>query len=406
MDRRASRLAIGFSCLGHAYMHVLTGLYLTVVLGLERDWGLSYDELIRLWTAGSLLIGVGAPLAGWLGDRWSETRMMVVFFLVTGGGSIAAGLAGGPAALLLGLAVLGLGASIYHPVGMSWLVRNAVNRGRAMGVVGIFGSLGVAVAAVIAASLTEWIGWRAAFIVPGAVCLVTGLALCLCLGLGWVADRSSDLHPEKPPARGEVIRAFLVLTVTMASGGLVFSALQVAMPKWFEQSMTGLAGGGVLGIGGLVTLVYLLAAGSQLAGGHLADRLPLKLVYAGGLLLQAPLLLLASTLSNGPLVPVVALVAFIGGFLLPAENLLLARYTPGRYRGFAFGVKFVLAFGVGPLAVQLVAFAYARTGGFALLLWVLAASGALAWVAALLLPGEGRPSAAVVPGRAEAPAAE
>ena len=58
---------------------------------------------------------------------------MVVFFVGTGGAAIATGSAGSPAALAFGLAAIGLFGSIYHPVGTAWLVRNAANRGRALG---------------------------------------------------------------------------------------------------------------------------------------------------------------------------------------------------------------------------------------------------------------------------------
>lgn len=92
MTDTSARLSIGFSWIGHALMHIVSALFLTVVLALEREWKLPYDELIRLWTLGALMIGVGAPLAGWLGDRWSECRMMAVFFLLTGAGTIACGL--------------------------------------------------------------------------------------------------------------------------------------------------------------------------------------------------------------------------------------------------------------------------------------------------------------------------
>ncbi len=390
MSAASGRLAIGFSCIGHFLMHALAGLYLTVVLALQRDWSMSYDELIRLWTLGSLLIGLGAPLAGWLGDRWSESRMMVVFFLVTGGGSIAAGLAGGATALMLGLALLGLGASIYHPVGMSWLVRHATNRGRAMGILGIFGSAGVGCAAVIAGTLTDWIDWRAAFIIPGAVCLAAGLALWACIALGLVADRKDDARPEPLPARGDAIRAFIVLSVTMICAGLIFNGMQVAMPKWFELRMTGLTGGDVAAVGGLVTAVYLLAALAQLAGGALADRFPLKLVYLAGMVVQVPVVALAAELGGLPLLLAVSAAVFMGGFLLPAENLLLARYTPNRHRGLAYGLKFILAFGAAPVSVQLVAWSYGTTGAFTLLLWVLAGLAILSLLAAALLPGEGR----------------
>ncbi|NNG03298.1 MAG: MFS transporter [Inquilinus sp.] len=377
-------------------MHVLTGLYLTIVIGLVDLWQMPYDTMIRVWTIGSLMVGVGAPLAGWLGDRWSASRMMIVFFLVTGFGSVAAGLVDGPAALGIALAVLGIGASIYHPVGFSWVVRHAEKRGQTMGIVGIFGSLGVAGAALVAGVLTETIGWRAAFIVPGVLSAVAGLALWSVVWRGRVRDRSADRMPEPAPVRGELVRTFLVLTVTMISGGLIFNALQVAMPKLFDERMVGLTGGALLGVGGLVTAVYLVGALSQLAGGYLSDRLPLRTVYIGGLVLHVPLLALLAGLFDLPLLVAATVTIFVGGALLPAENLLLARYTPGRHRGFAFGLKFVLAFGVAPLSVELVAFAYRLGGGFGALLWILAATGLVACIAALLLPRAVPPPAPAV----------
>ena len=84
MPDLSARLSIGFSWAGHTTMHILSALFLTVVLALEPAWSMTYDDLIRLWTVGSLMIGLGAPLAGWLGDRWSDARMMVLFFLLTG----------------------------------------------------------------------------------------------------------------------------------------------------------------------------------------------------------------------------------------------------------------------------------------------------------------------------------
>lgn len=52
MPDRSARLSLLFAYLGHAYMHILSALYLTVAVGLERVWALPYDELIRLWTLG------------------------------------------------------------------------------------------------------------------------------------------------------------------------------------------------------------------------------------------------------------------------------------------------------------------------------------------------------------------
>jgi len=390
-------LTLVFSGIGHAYMHVLAALYLTVVLGLERDWAMGYDDLIRLWTVGSLLIGVGAPLAGWLGDRWSNAGMMVVFFLLTGVGAIAAGLADGPTALAIGLAVLGLGASIYHPVGISWIVKAATNRGRAVGINGIFGSIGIASAAVIGGGLTELISWRAAFIVPGAISVITGLVLLLCIARGIVGDHAANAPPQSKTSRGDAMRAFIVLSITMVCAGLIFQATTTAMPKWFGERMGGLVGDGVLGIGSLVTLVYFFASGSQFVGGMLADRFPLKRVYVFCLLIQMPLLGIAAYISGLPLLFLAMLVAFTQSLQLPAESLLLARYTPDKHRGLAFGAKFILSFGVAPLAVQFVALAYNWTGDFAALFVGLGALALIAFAAATQLPSDDKPAITAIP---------
>lgn len=330
--------------------------------------------------------------------------MMVVFFLLTGGGALAAGLADGPTALMVGLAVLGLGAAIYHPVGLSWVVRSAVNRGRALGVLGIFGSVGVALAAVIAGGLMDLVDWRAAFLVPGAVCVATGLALLACLVSGLVVETRRDQVPQPAPSRGDTVRAFVVLSVTMVCAGLVFNATQIAMPKWFGERMDGLAGDGLLGIGGLVTIVYLFASGSQVVGGLLADRFALKPLYLVCLLVQVPLLVIAAGLSGLPLLAVATVMVFALGLQLPAENLLLARYTPDRHRGLAFGAKFILSFGIAPVGVQVVALSYGWTGDFTLLFVLLGVVMLVAFLAALRLPREGRARPDAVPAAPPAPA--
>ena len=68
--------------------------------------------------------------------------------------------------------------------------------------------------------------------------------------------------------------------------------------------------------------------------------------------------------------------------------MLLARFTPQRHHSLAYGVKFVLAFGTGPVAILLVAKVQAQTGEFTWLYLALAAGAAMATLAALLLPGE------------------
>lgn len=388
MSPLAQRLSQGFSLIGHAYMHLLVALYLTIVLALEKDWSTAYAELISLWTAGALLVGLAAPFAGLLGDKWSTPGMMVIFFVGAGLSTIACGFAGGPLPLAVALGGLGLFAAIYHPVGMAWLIRNSLNRGMSLGVFGVFGSVGVAVAGGVAALLIDGISWRAAFIVPGAVSLATGLALLGLLAAGIIRDERADRAPQAVPSRADIFRAFFVLSMTVFLGGLIYQGTQVAMPKALTLRLPGLEDGGIVAAGALFTAIYLIGGLMQMAGGWLADRYPLKWVYLWTYVLQVPFLFAAAALTGLPFVIAAVIMVVLNVGSLPAENCLLARYTPASWRGSAFGAKFVLSLGVAPVAVQLVSWIQGATGGFFWLFAVLAVAAALVVIAILLLPGE------------------
>lgn len=389
----SAAIAQAFSQVGHSYSHIFMLLYPTVVLGLERELQMGYGELLVLMTLGNVLFGVAALPAGWLGDKWSAPGMMVVFFLGTGLSSILTGFMSTPFGLATGLSLIGLFASIYHPVGMAWLVRNAVNRGKALGVNGVFGSLGIAGAATIAGTLTDGLGWRWAFIVPGIICVATGVALWVLVQRGAVADTKADVKPTPAPAKHAMLRAFVVLSITMLCTGLIYQSLSTAMPKIFAERLASYTAGSAAGAGMLVSVVYLCAMGAQLVGGHLADRHSMRGVYILVYFLQAPLLAIAAGLWGLPLYPVVLASVLLNTIAIPVENSLLSHYSPEKWRGTAFGAKFVLALGVSALGVPLVAFIRDSTGDFLIYFLLLAALSLLIVAASLALPADRKASA-------------
>ena len=383
-----SRAPLVFASLGHIYVHCFTAFYFVIVLAVEVDWQRPYHELISLWTLGAALVGAGALPAGWLADRFSPNGMMVIYFLGLGGSAIAAGLTGSSSGLLLALAGIGLFASIYHPVGIPWLIRNApvASRGRVLAVNGVFGGIGSAGAGLAAGFLIDFSGWRSAFIMPGVIAVLTGLALVWTLRGTRSSSGAAAAQEESKPGTSEMLRVFCILVFTMFVGGIIAHCVQTVLPKTFEQRAAQLVGEGALGVGVLVAIVYGIAGLMQLVGGYLADRLAWKHVYLGGFLFQVPLLWLVASLAGLPLVATVTLATMASMAALPAENLLLARYSPANRQGLVFGVKFVLAFGSAPIAVFLVSQITGRTDGF---YWVYAPLAALALaitLAAAFLP--------------------
>lgn len=387
---RSAQLSLGFSCLGHAYSHMFAPIFYVAALTLEGDLGLTHGEVVGLIVIGNVLFGVAAPLAGWMGDRWSATGMVGLFFIGTGGGMVMTALADSPFQIGLWLAVTGLFASIYHPVGIAWLIRNAKARGKALGINGVFGGIGPAAAALIAGGLIEVSGWRAAFLVPGILIAGTGVVFYWLMARGLVVETKQDVRPLPPASRRDTVRAVSVLAVTLLCTGLIYQATQPALPKVFSERLADFLNDGVLGVSVFVAAVYFTAGGLQILAGHLADRYPLKYVYLACFILQAPLLVLASALSGASLVVVAMVMVSVNVGALPAENSLVARYAPSNWRGLAFGLKFILAFGISGLGVKLEGMLYDQTGGFAWLFIILGAIAAVGVAATLLLPAEDR----------------
>src|SRR3954466_15372932 len=130
--RSRQRVHLGFLNLAHALDHFVILIYPTVIIELERTFHRSYSDLILLGTASLTAFGLFSLPAGWLADRWSRTKMMMIFYFGTGISLIAAAGAGSLEALAVALFAVGIFAAIYHPVGTALVVESRTNRSRTL----------------------------------------------------------------------------------------------------------------------------------------------------------------------------------------------------------------------------------------------------------------------------------
>ncbi len=392
MSTRNAQLSLIFSCIGHFYFHYFAAMYFTIVIALAVDWQKPFHDLIELWTPAAIVIGLASLPAGRLADVWSAPGMLVVMFFGMGAATAACAFAETDTALMLLLAAIGLFGAIYHPVGLSWLVRSSQgSTGKKLAVNGIFGGLGAAAAAGATGLLLELAGWRAAFLIPGALCFVTGFAMWWYVLRGEIKDVKSRESADGRSGAAGNLRAFALLLFPMFAIGLVYSSVQAVMPKLFEEGLIGLLSGNLAAVGGMVAAVYAVGAVMQLVGGHLADRYSLKMVYLLCWLAQAPLLLLVAMSGEAVLFAGAVVLVIFNTSALPSENILLSRYAPERHHGIAFGVKFILAFGAAPLGVALIAWVRETTGSFELLLLGLGVLAAISSAVVLFLPSDKTP---------------
>ena len=372
-----------FSSIGHALMHLMTAFYAVIVLTLAIAWELPAEDLLRLYAPATILLGVMSLPAGWASDRFGAPAMMVVMFAGLGLSSIACGLVPTGDTFALSLALCGIGAfgAIYHSVGIGWVIRTAREQGHAMGVNGLWGSAGLALYGIVPGVLITLYSWRAAFIVPGIVCLVVGAVLLFEIRRGRVGDRPMPATPGVEVGRRNFWRVFSVLSVTMALEGITWAAVMFGAAlvfqqrlgdqiAWLRDSLTswGFVTQAVLWVGLATSMIYIVSGVAQYAmGRRVIDRYPLKTTYVVASALQVGAML-ALAMGNG----YVALAGAIASAVLssaagPVENILIARYTPSRYHGLGFGAKFVVALGASPVAILAIAWVRESTGNLELL---------------------------------------
>lgn len=382
---------------GHFLDHFFLLIFPTAVVTLHKAWGMDYGSALALGTPAFAAFAIGTLPAGWLGDRWSRTGMMTVFFIGIGAASIATGLSQGPLTLMIALGALGMFAAIFHPVGLAMVTEASDRPGHTLAVNGIFGNMGLAGAALITSLLTDQFGWRTAFILPGICSMLIGGAYLLALRN---AQRTGAHHKANARphlvnvARSDRLRVVALIAISALFGGLIFNGVTVSLPKLFEERLSDVVTN-LTGVGAAASLVFAIAAFAQLPVGNLLDRFGAKPILIGALAMQATLLFVVGT-GSGVISAIAAapmLLAIFGA--LPITGWLMARYVPSAWRARGFALEYVLSLGVGSLAVPLISLLHNR-GGFETLYLLLAMGAVIVFAAACFLPGlTQRPAAPV-----------
>ena len=363
-----SKLTVTYAALGHLLMHMFAAFYFVIVLAIEDDWKLSYDELLNLWFLGSLLVGLGALPAGWISDRWSRSGMIAIMFIGLGISSLLCGLSGNKVSLFISLSLLGLFCAIYHPAGISWVVNTSKETGKALGFNNIFGGVGIGLGAFFAGVLIEQFNWQAAFMLPGLISLVVGISLTYHLKSGKISLKNISSEQFKDnPEKNQMLKIAIIMLLSITCLSFVYQILQTSLPKAIDIRLTDSLDLSTSDIGYIVAAIYIVSGLMNYVGGILTDKYSEKLIYSIGIVGQGFLLLLIVSLSNYWLIAIsLAIVAF-NSSILPAENLLLAKFSPEKYQSLVYGIKFIVSFTVGPIALIMISRSYDLTGEFGVL---------------------------------------
>ena len=359
----------------HALDHLVLLVFASAVAAIASDFGIARWEDLMPYAAGAfIMFGAGSIPAGRLGDLWGRRKMMLVFFWGTAASCVLVALTQSPLQLALALTLLGLFSSIYHPVGIPMLLATAKRPGVVIGWNNLAGNMGLAIAAILTGFMVKYFGWRAAFLLPALLSVIMALVFSKIAPAEPVAPAKRKAAPKSIP-RNIVIRALLVITVAATCGALLFNFTTNGNSELIRERFAGIISDPAL-LGMLLAAIYATAAFAQVAVGYLLDRVPIKPLYLGIVLMQVLMLALAAQ-ASGWLLFVLALgyMAAIFG-AIPFLDALIVRYVDDGMRSRVAGIRLAVAFGVSGIAVYLLG-PIVKASGFEALLFGMAGIAAL-----------------------------
>ncbi len=336
----------------HALDHFMMLIFAKAAYDASKYFNVSYDSFIIFGTLGFILFGVMAPISAYLADKYSRSLLMVIFHFGIGTAAIFAGLSSTVYQLTISLGLIGVFASIYHPVGISMLIRNNKNIGFRLGINGVFGNMGIAAAPVITGALLTFGNWKLCFLFPGIICILYGLLFSKALTQSKDVILSKNFDKNFGKFAPNWPLALAALSITTISGGFIFGSMTFFIPRYFEIAMTGISTK-VFVTGILASLVYAIASFSQIGVGWLIDRFsPKNVLFCMGLG-QLFFIWLTSMLTNYNLfISMIIAMCFVFG-QIPITDTIITRYIPDLWRAKILSLKFLLNLSVGALVLPI-----------------------------------------------------
>ena len=370
--------------ISHFLDHFIMLIFAKSAYDAGRHFGMNYDEIIIFGVAGFILFGAVAPLAASLADKFSRSLLMVVYHFGLGFGAILAGLSQTVWQLGAAIGLIGVFASIYHPVGIAMLIKSNDKIGFRLGINGVFGNMGVAAAPLIAGILLTIGDWRVCFVIPGIFCILYGIAFITALQEE-KPQKKIQINKEKRLLSPNWKWAMASVCLSTGSGGFVFGAMTFVVPRYFEISMLNITSSVAI-TGLLASLVYATASFTQIVVGWLIDRVEPKWILFSIGLGQIFFIFLASQFTDLTLLfAMIIAMSFVFG-QIPITDTILSRYVSDDLRAKALSLKFMLNLVIGasvlPICGLLLQSGVPMSGLFV----ILSCTATLVVASALILP--------------------
>lgn len=369
------KLILLISCC-HALVHLLELSVASVEQLIVRDLGLARSESGDFGFAVRLPFGLGALAAGVLADRFGGKRLLMVY-LVGSALTAAAFLAPVSATVLtVEMAILGSFLSIYHPAGLAIISNETTleHRARALGLHGVFGSVGIAAAPLIAGIVLWWRpgDWRFYFLLLGLIAGLLAVLIWVSLPNDAPKKQTTSDAPKPTPVAAMQWTPYCLLLMGTGLSGITYggtlhflaryltdSGVVELLKQQFSLTIPATAFGPFA-----AALALICGAFGQWTAGRIGrpNRLPWLLV--GIYVACVPLLAWMAWGSGLNRILAASVWAFIHFMSQPIYNALLPEFIPRHRRSAGFGLSNLIGFGLGAIGPLIVSQVDGYTGDY------------------------------------------
>ena len=219
-----------------------------VLIPIRDQFGLSTAQITYLATICYSLYGIMALPGGILADKLSYKAVLAIFFIGTPTAACIVGSARSVTSLGIGLALLGLFASLYHPSGLAMISQGVRERGKALGLHGVFGSLGLALSQYMARSLATRFSWRQPYYFLSLPGFIAGAVFLLVSRTALRTEQPDAALPKDPaenvPQQSRQrfsIWSLILLYAAMTLMGFAYRGVVTMLPTYLGKFGIGLA---------------------------------------------------------------------------------------------------------------------------------------------------------------------
>jgi MFS transporter, FSR family, fosmidomycin resistance protein len=354
----------------HGTVHTIEVTFAAVLVYVGQEFNIGLTALGSLATAGTVLFGGTAIVAGFLSDRYGEKKVISRALLAASACAVLVAFSPNLYVLSISLLLLGAFIGLYHPPGTAMVAIMAENRGSGLAKHGVAGNIGLALSPAIAVFIASTLGWRFSYIV---VALIGIVAYVIFQKYAPSSEeiiqkqKSLGIYQEKKNQKEETFfnlesiqktwqawsekRLILIYITILANGfiyrgALTFFALHISNQlgiKIFSYDSSVIAGS-------LTTLLLLTGILGQFFGGFLADKMNTAAAALLFNIILVPSCLIIGYFSGWTLIIFIAIFVIFNWGQQPIANSLMASFAPQGAIGKAFGLQFFLGFGIASVA--------------------------------------------------------